>query len=268
MKGKLLEEVFCERKLTIYLPPSYLNLKMAFPVLYVQDGKSLFFDDKCSALNKLESLCTAKQTREVILVGVESNKRVDDYTPWYARAISDKYDDFGGKGGQYLAFVINSLKPYIAKRYNVDTDCSNNGIAGASIGGLISLYAAFLYPKEFGKIGAISPSVWYERFIKYMKHESLSVENKKIYLDVGSEEGVGKPNPLNQMVDYVREAYEIIKSKGLDEKNLKFYIEEAVVHNEEVFRNRFPYVVSWLFKHEAAEKIYCKDTLEKGHKLQ
>jgi Predicted hydrolase of the alpha/beta superfamily len=253
MKGKLLEEVFCERKLTIYLPPSYLHLKMAFPVLYVQDGKSLFFDDKYSALNKLESLFTAQQTPEVILVGVESNKRADDYTPWYASAISAKYDDFGGKGGQYLAFVVNSLKPYIASKYHVDTDYHNNGIAGASIGGLISLYAAFLYPEEFGKIGAISPSVWYERFIEYMKQEALPVENKKIYLDVGSEEGFGKPNPLDHMVEYVKEAYEILKSKGLHEKNLKLFIEEAVVHNEEVFRNRFPYVVSWLFKHEAAE---------------
>jgi predicted alpha/beta superfamily hydrolase len=248
LKGNVIEEVFCSRKLTIYLPPSYSKSKVAFPVIYVQDGKSLLCEEEYYTLKKLESFFNDKKLREVIIVGIDSDNRIDDYTPWPAKALSDKFKDFGGKGKEYLEFIVNSLKPYIASEYNGDINYNNNCIAGSSLGGLISLYASFLYPKEFGKICAISPSLWYEKFIEYIRCEALIEADRKIYLDVGSKEGNNKTTSQKYMVENVEEAYKIFMSKGFNEKNLKLFIEKDAVHGEKAFRKRLPNAVTWLFQ--------------------
>jgi predicted alpha/beta superfamily hydrolase len=247
MNGRVVEEIFENRQLTIYIPLSYSRSNTKLPVLYVQDGKKLFYRD-ANVLEELESYFEAGKSREVIIVGIESNNRIDEYTPWKAKALDSKFKDFGGKGKEYLDFILRDLKPYIEGKYDTSTSYEDCGILGASLGGLISLYAAYSYPKQFGKIGAISPSLWYEGFLEFMKEEKLVTENRKMYLDVGSKEGIGKSSVQKYMVQNIKTAYEILNAKGFTEASLKFLIEEEAVHNEDMFRERVAYAVSWLYK--------------------
>ncbi|WP_160678262.1 alpha/beta hydrolase-fold protein [Clostridium sp. C8-1-8] len=247
MNGRVVEEIFENRQLTIYIPLSYSRSNIKLPVLYVQDGKKLFYRD-ANVLEELESYFEAGKSREVIIVGIESNNRIDEYTPWKAKALDSKFKDFGGKGKEYLDFILRDLKPYIEEKYDTSTSYEDCGILGASLGGLISLYAAYSYPKQFGKIGAISPSLWYEGFLEFMKEKKLATENRKMYLDVGSKEGIGKSSVQKYMVQNIKIAYDILNAKGFTEASLKFLIEEEAVHNEDMFRKRFAYAVSWLYK--------------------
>ncbi|WP_315111537.1 alpha/beta hydrolase-fold protein [Clostridium intestinale] len=243
MNGEIIEEFFKERKLFIYLPPSYSNGEQGFPVVYVQDGDYLFGSKK--AIEELEVMFKNGELKEIILVGVTSNKRNDEYTPWYGKPLAEKFDDFGGKGKEYLDFLVNELKVYIDNKYS--TLKGNTAIAGASLGALISLYGAYIYPEVFNKFGCISPSLWYEGFLEFMSRENLEVSTQRIYMDVGSKEGSGKKSIQLFMPENVEEGYRLISSKALNPQNVKFIKEEGASHTEEAFVRRFPNAIKWLF---------------------
>lgn len=247
MKGLILKENFKDRNLVIYIPPSYIKYRNKIPVVYVQDGESLFNNGQYSTLEKIESMFNSNKLKEVLLIGIESKKRIDEYTPWYAKALVEKNEDFAGKGNKYLYFIAEELKTYIDNRYHTKKDKENTGIIGASLGGLISLYSAYLYPNIFGKIGAISPSLWYEKFVDFMKKRDLQASNSKIYMDVGSEEGIGKKTVQKFMVERVQESHRILLLKGFTEENLKLTLDNGANHNQEAFNKRFPYALQWLF---------------------
>ncbi|AJA48797.1 putative hydrolase of the alpha/beta superfamily [Clostridium pasteurianum DSM 525 = ATCC 6013] len=247
MKGVIVKDKFKNRNLVIYIPPSYVKYKAKIPVVYVQDKESLFDYNKYNILEKLELMFKNKALKEFLLVGIESKKRIDEYTPWYSKSLVEKGEDFGGKGKEYLSFIVEELKIYIDGKYNTKKDKENTGIIGASLGGLISLYAAYIYPNIFGKIGAISPSLWYEGFIDFMIEQDLQVLNNKIYMDVGSEEGLTKKNIQKFMVKRVQEGCRILLSKGFVQGNLKLTLDNGAVHSKEAFVRRFPYALQWLF---------------------
>mgnify|MGYP001567956120 CR=1 FL=1 len=52
-------------------------------------------------------------------------------------------------------------KSKIDKTYRTLSDRENTGIAGSSLGGLISLYVAAKHPEAFSRCGALSPSIWW-----------------------------------------------------------------------------------------------------------
>ena len=59
--------------------------------------------------------------------------------------------------------IIEELKPLVDPAYRTRTDRDTTGIAGSSLGGLVSLHLAFNHPAVFGKVAALSPSVWWDR---------------------------------------------------------------------------------------------------------
>src|SRR5260221_12593984 len=64
-------------------------------------------------------------------------------------------------------------------------------VGGSSMGGLISLYLFFRRPSPFGAAVVISPSVWFGRreILSFVQHSRVT--GGRIYVDVGTNEGVG-----------------------------------------------------------------------------
>uniref|UniRef100_A0A7U4DJI6 Esterase n=1 Tax=Geobacillus sp. (strain Y4.1MC1) TaxID=581103 RepID=A0A7U4DJI6_GEOS0 len=249
MNGTLVTESFAGRELFIYLPPSYGTSRAAFPVVYVQDGGDLFDPRQNNSLARLEYMFANGELGELLLVGIEPKNRLDEYTPWHAKALSDKYADFGGQGSDYLSFLVEKLKPYIDRKYKTDGRRQQTGIIGASLGGLISIYAAYLYPNVFGKIGSISGSFWYEGFIGFMQSKNID-PGLKMYMDVGSIEGIGKQSIQKEMVSKTKEACTILMNNGLASERLRFVLEEGAPHGRIFFSKRFPEALKWLYSNE------------------
>jgi len=243
MKGTLIHSVFMNRELLIYLPPSYNRHLEHFPVVYIQDEGDLFRDQ----LTALEQMSRRKELREVILIGIKPDNRNNEYTPWQARALKASNPDYGGQGADYLSFLVNSLKPYIDTTYRTLRSTEHTGIAGASFGGLISMYAAYLYPEVFGRIAVISGSFWYEGFIEFMQTTKLEVNGHRLYMDVGALEGLRKNSIQKNMVDKNKTAYDILLDKGFTVQDCRLLIEEGANHEQSSFLRRFPYALQWLF---------------------
>ena len=53
--------------------------------------------------------------------------------------------------------------PFIQHEYRATPDPRVTGIGGSSLGGLVSLYFGLKLPHTFGKIAALSPSVWWQQ---------------------------------------------------------------------------------------------------------
>lgn len=177
------------RDVDIYLPPSYPTGRQRYPVVYMHDGQNL--SDPRTAFagtwrlgETLERL--ARRDIEAIVVGVHNNGdvRLREYSPFPDRRHG------GGEGDAYLAFLVDTLKPRIDRRFRTDRRRDVSVVFGSSMGGLISLYAYFKYPAVFGRVGVMSPSVWFGhgRILEYIA--SAKPPRGRLYLDVGTFEGV------------------------------------------------------------------------------
>src|SRR5438132_769367 len=148
------------RRVWLYLPPGYARSQQRYPVLYLQDGQNVFdartsFAGEWGVDETLDSL-RALGDAGVIVVAVDNGqqRRFDEYSPWP----NPQYG--GGQGDGYVEFLVQTLKPYIDQHYRTLPDRFHTGIAGSSMGGLISLYAALKYPDVFGRVGVFSPAFW------------------------------------------------------------------------------------------------------------
>ncbi len=228
-------------KVWMYLPPDYKTSKKKYPVIYMHDAQNLF-DDKTSyvgewkideTLNKL-----FKETgKGFIVVGIEhgGKERVNEYTPWS----HEKYG--GGKGKQYVHFIVNELKPYIDTNYRTKSKQKHTAIIGSSLGGLISYYAALTYPDVFGKVGALSTSFWFSDKVFELTQKSGKQKNLRLYLLVGGKEG-------ETMVSDMYKAEKMLLESGFYRENLISKENKDAKHNEAFWSSEFETVVKWLYK--------------------
>ncbi|MCP3135886.1 alpha/beta hydrolase [Pyxidicoccus xibeiensis] len=64
-------------------------------------------------------------------------------------------------GDEYLDFIAKDLMPRVESSLRVKTGPQDTGIAGASLGGLISVYAGFKFPEKFGFVGTQSGTLFW-----------------------------------------------------------------------------------------------------------
>ena len=159
------------RRVTVWLPPSYRPNGPRHAVLYMHDGQNLFDPDtgfggmEWKVDETLDRLVRERKVRPTIVVAIwNTPKRLREYVP--ARAFDHlpaAYMDrvralYGGAplSDGYLKFIVEELRPAIARRFRVRTDRSNTAIMGSSMGALVSLYAINEYPAIFGGAGMMS----------------------------------------------------------------------------------------------------------------
>jgi predicted alpha/beta superfamily hydrolase len=237
------KETFGGRGILVYLPPSYAEGESRYPVLYVHDGGYLFED--CA--NWLQHLIAIGSIPEVIYIGIETDNRNDEYTPWPAKALMEGRPDFGGKSPEYIAFLADRLKPYIDNRYRTLRAPEHTGIIGASFGGLVSMHAAYLRPDVFGAVGSLSGSYWYEGYLDYMREQPQPPPVRKLFMSVGDCEGIYKHNIQKLMVPNTIKARDLLLEQGFPAQGLKFVIDEGATHDSVFFIKQFPKAIRWFF---------------------
>ncbi|MEC1408094.1 alpha/beta hydrolase [Bacillus halotolerans] len=243
MNGSLSEHKAGDRKLKLYLPPSYSTDSRAFPSVYVHDGGSLFQDQ----LELIENRFHQNSVPELVLIGIEPKNRLDEYTPWPAASLSDQFPDFGGKGADYLSEITNRLIPFVEENWNVSRRAQSRGMIGASLGGLISIFAFLRHSSLFGKIGSLSSSYWYENAAETIYTSSVRPGSTRIFMSVGSEEGAGKQSIQQTMLQKTKNVHESLKEKGFTQDQLCLVIEKGAVHHRKHFCKQFINALEWLY---------------------
>ena len=228
------------RSIYVYLPPSYsIDEERRFPVLYMHDGQNLFdqatsFGDEWQVDESMEEV--AGSGIEAIVVGIPNRggERSDEYSPFVDRKHG------GGRGGRYLDFLTRTLKPRIDREFRTLPDRESTGVAGSSLGGLISLYAFFEAPDIFGFAGVLSPALWFAHREIFRTVSAADYHPGRIYLDVGTKEGWGTVRNARRMRD-------LLHRKGYDAEWELVYVEErGAGHTEEHWARRFRQALPFL----------------------
>ncbi len=152
------------RRAYLYLPESYeKEPEKRYPVMYMFDGHNVFFDEDATfgkSWNMAKYLEDTK--KELIVVGVEcnheGNRRLIEYSPMTYH--NSEHGKIRGKGGVYMNWLVNTLKPYIDKNYRTLPDRKNTIIAGSSMGGLMALYGGTAFNHIFQRAACLSPRLW------------------------------------------------------------------------------------------------------------
>lgn len=189
--SELIQPVFSAKKrgIWVYTPHKYnASSSVRYPVLYMHDGQNLF-DAKTSFAGEwgidevLDSLIN-DGVKPSIVVGIDNGtERIREYNP----ADNEKYGT--SLAEDYLKFIITQLKPYIDSAYKTKPDAANTMMAGSSLGGLVSYYAAVKYQNVFGKAGFFSSSFWIDSSLTNLQPiQKFSTDNKYFFY-MGEKEG-------------------------------------------------------------------------------
>lgn len=236
-QGMLMPQLGRSRRIWLYLPENYKSSVKRYPVLYMHDGQNLF-DEYTSAYGEwgvdeiLDSIFKKYPGNECIVVGIDNaEQRLTEYNP---------YDNerFGkAEGGKYLMFIEQTLKPYIDKNYRTLKDPSNTMIAGSSMGGLISYYAALYHSSSFGKAGIFSPSFWVAPQIMAAT-DSLGARVKgKLFFYIGAQEGD----------EHVSNMYNVLQRLGATSSSLVYsLVDPEGTHKEASWRRWFPEFIRFM----------------------
>ena len=132
-----------------YVPPGYReNTLKKYPVLFMQDGKNLFFPDEAflgrdwSVGESLQLLDSMNAIDKVVVVGIHSGDRMAEYTkPGYE---------------SYARAVVDEVIPVAHERLRLIGGRRETAVMGSSLGGVVSFYMAWQYPQAFGAAACLS----------------------------------------------------------------------------------------------------------------
>jgi predicted alpha/beta superfamily hydrolase len=235
-----------QRDLIVYLPPGYHEqTQRRFPVLFLHDGQNLF-DGATSFIPGMDwhvgqtaDYCIqAGLVEPLIIVGIYNagKQRLGEYTPTRMPKLG------GGRANRYAKFLLEEVRPFVLSNYRALSGAEYTGIGGSSLGGLVSLYLGLRLPHVFGKIAALSPSVWWNQRVILRFADAAPVDPlPRIWLDIGTREG-------GRIVEDVERFREILLAKGWRlGRDLQYQRVEGAEHNEAAWAQRVAPFLQFLF---------------------
>jgi len=181
------------RTLHIHLPDDYDRSTEHYPVMYFFDGHNLFSNEDAT-YGKSWGLREFMEgwSKDLIIVGVTCSMtdRLIEYCPYHFT--KGFLGEINGTGDTTIRWMIEELKPMIDSEYRTMPFRECTAIGGASMGGLMSLYAAVKYNIWFSKAACLSSTIGpcMEDFRRDIAECEINPDTR-VYLSWGTEEGGG-----------------------------------------------------------------------------
>ena len=229
-----------KRRIWVYLPPDYETSQKNYPVIYMHDGQNLFDSNTAGygewGLDEVMDSLATQHKPMAIIVGIDHGNeyRLTEYNPYTSNRFGN------GRGNDYVDFLAKTLKPYIDQKYRTKKSSQNTGIAGSSMGGLISMYAFAKYPGVFGKAGIFSPAFWIAPEI-YTYVSKQKFKKQKIYFVAGDLEST-------EMVHDMKKMYNQLLLQGIKQKQMHLKTAPDGKHSEWFWHREFPEFYNWIIK--------------------
>lgn len=226
------------RRAYIYLPDFYDDDDTRrFPVMYMFDGHNVFFDSDATYGKSWGMYSYMNWTRTpMIIVAVECNhegtNRLREYSPInFENSTLGKVE---GRGKTYMDWMVNTLKPYIDRKYRTIPDREHTIICGSSMGGLMALYGATEYNHVFQRAACLSPSLWVSpgKVIEMVARADIK-NDTCIYMDYGSLEIFNHAATAESLISVAH----LLLTKRV---NLAFRIVPGGTHSEASWEQQIP----------------------------
>ena len=229
------------RRVSIYLPPYYdRDLYQRYPVVYAHDGQFAF--DKGLRIHRaLDELAAKQIIKPHILVTIDrSEQRSFELKP---RLL----DQPGPALDRYLSLLLNKVKPYIDQHFRTRCEGNATAVVGYSLGGLANMYIALQHSETFGRIAAMSPSLWWHRGQALQDWQAYKGPlPTRLWIDAGTREGrFGEVVPY--FIQDTRRARDIAIHKGMTMGESLGYLEhEDAPHAGWAGAQRMRYALAFL----------------------
>ena len=249
------------RNVVVWLPPGYADAASAsarYPVLYMHDGQNAF-DPSTAFLGRewhadevADRLVREGRIPPVIIVGIwNTPDRVADYTP--DQDPEEKRGDHkpqgrGGNGTAYLRWIAEELKPMIDRAYRTRPDRASTAMMGSSLGGIISLAAAEERPGAFGRIAAVSPSLWWNGGSVIERWRARTPQPDRLWMCMGDRERAGLDDALRRFEQVIRGG-----PQGLGDR-LHAEVVPGGTHDEPSWSARLDRILEFLFAERAGPR--------------
>lgn len=175
------------RTLWVHLPADYHTTTKSYPVLYMLDGDSQFFQGASAA----DFLAGYDRNRipQMIAVGIVNVDRGRDFQPVLMKGATGNFDrskvSLDSGAGRFLRYLESEVVPYIDGHYRVQP---YRVLVAHSLGGGFALYAKEARPKLFPGLILTSPVITDELVAKLDGMLTASaLKNGKLFVGIGNE---------------------------------------------------------------------------------
>lgn len=227
-----------DRDVIVWFPPGYeARPTKRYPVLYMHDGRQVF-DPATSTWGKDWQV-------DEIAQGMILNGEVEPFIVVAADCTDARRDEYSPaqKGDDYLRFLIEELKPMVDATWR--TEPERSAIAGSSMGGLISFYAAWKRADVYFGAACLSPA-FVERYgqecFRMVGADRGNLPNLRLFLSCGGAAGLE-----TELLDGTLKMADRLRGVGYPEKDLTVRIESWAEHNEEAWARMTPHWLRFLF---------------------
>lgn len=200
--GKLERFDFDGHTVDVWVPKD-LNPKT--PLLVMHDGRNIF-DEQDSFTGKTWEVLTALRDEVrspspivVAVWGQSDETRIRELSPekivredieFFWRHLPDSYRATGTEpfGDSYVSLLADAIVPFVLDRYGVKHSVERTAVMGASMGGLISMYAMGQRPEVFGTAICFS-SHWVfgeDRMVKGLVDQLPTPGTHRVWTDSGT----------------------------------------------------------------------------------
>lgn len=145
----------------------------------------------------------------------------------------------------YLAFLVDTVRPLVEQVFDVDSRPDSTGLAGSSLGGVISLHGLYARPDVFGLAGVFSPAFWWNGDRMFDVVERTPAPAARIYMDVGDREDEDE-RTRRAYVDGFERMAALLRREGWDDETLLAELARGAVHHESEWARRLPRALRFL----------------------
>jgi predicted alpha/beta superfamily hydrolase len=170
------------------------------------------------------------------------NARITEYQP---PSDVNPRDPSRGKGicDRYGDFLVGKVKPAIDAKYRTLPDRGNTAVAGASMGGLVSLWLG-LNTEAFGAVGVFSPAFWTSPNFMKAVMAGKKKDELRIYMDMGTMEKGNLTGDYWEDALSVRDA--LLQQGYVEGEDSLWNPGQGAEHHEKAWAKRLPAALRFL----------------------
>lgn len=238
----------CTRTLRVFVPTAARPGDLA-GVLVLLDGQNLFSRSRAgeygtwAADDAIDALVDGEAIAPWAVVGIDHRgvERIADDSPW-----PDPRMPVTPRGHLFTRFLCEDLPAWIARHLPVGADPARRALGGSSLGGLIALHLAWLHPRAYAGVAALSPSVMWSDGELTRRWTARGDGPRRLWLDAGVDERFDAGGFVLDYGAAVRDFGQHLRGLGWDGDALRVVLDPEGRHDEASWARRLPDALRWI----------------------